>query len=121
MSIRSNVDRGEFDQRIRLERNTITYDASNYPTPNWGLLIACWARVDATKVNGRSEPETAGAIQSVGDYRIWVRSDIMKRFSLTVADRVVWRGQYFDIKDIPDQQWRGRKIALICQAGQNNG
>lgn len=122
MSIRSNVDRGEFDQRVRIERNTPSYDASNYATDNWALVIACWARVDAAKVSGRDqEPESAGAIQSIGAYVVWVRADIVSRFSLTVRDRVVWRGKLLNILDIPDQQLRGRKTALICQEGQNSG
>lgn len=122
MSIRSNVDRGEFDQRVRIERNTPTYDANNYPTDSWAPVKTCWARVDAAKVsNSNREPEHAGAIQSIGDYVVWVRADIVSRFSVTVKDRVIWRGKVLNIQDIPDQQLRGRKTALLCQEGQNSG
>lgn len=116
MSIRSNVDARGFDQRITIQRNAGTEDA-----PNWQDVITdVWAKVDGAPASSK-EPYVRDGIRSVADYTIWVRADIVSRFSVVLTDRVVWRGAYYDIKDMPDQQLRGRLAALIVNRGLNRG
>jgi head-tail adaptor len=120
MSIRANVDARRLDERIRFERNTPTQADSGDLVDHWGGLIECAAAVDGAKAFG-PEPAVGGSTLSKSDYTIWVRADIITRFGITQADRVVWKCKVFNIKDIPDQGLRGRMMAVICNAGMNAG
>ena len=119
MSIRSNVDARRFDQRITLQRKTETQDSTGDPVVTWSDLITCWAAVDGEKAGG--ERYINNGIRSVSDYTIWIRADIKQRYGVNLTDRVVWNGAPYNISDMPDQQLRGRLIALIVNVGLNNG
>jgi len=122
MSIRSNVDARRFDQRITIQRNTVFVDDNGNRSDVWADVVACWAAVDGKKVGERwQEPEIASGISSVSESTMWIRADIISRYAVTVADRVVWKSKVYDIKDIPDQQLRGRLAALIVREGVSNG
>lgn len=120
MSIRSNVDARALNERIVIERNGGTQDSTGDTPPSFSALVHCWARVDAQPVSG-PEPDAGGGTKSLARYTFWIRADIMQRFALLLTDRIVWRARVYDIKDIPDQQLRGRLIALIAEAGLTNG
>jgi head-tail adaptor len=123
MSIRANVDRARLNERVQFQRATDTRAANGDWSTSWQALGGpCWAAVDGQKASDRNrEPDPAGAILTAGEYVIWVRADIVKRKGLQAKDRALWRGRVFDIKDIPDQQLRGRLMAVICQVGKNDG
>lgn len=120
MSIRSFVNPRRLDQRIRFERNTPTQDGNGDPVDNWAVVGKSWAAVDGALARD-PEPYVAGAIVSKQDYTVWIRSDVMQRYGLRVRDRVHWNDTYFDIKDMPNQQLRGRLIAFTMSAGENVG
>lgn len=120
MSIRSNVDATEFDQRVRFDRKVESRDNDGGIKHTWAPLGTFHARVDGAKASG-AEPSGGDGIRSVSDYTVWIRSDVFTRLNLTVLDRVFWNGQPFNIADIPNQQLRGRKIALIVRTGENDG
>jgi head-tail adaptor len=121
MSIRSFTDGRRLDQRVDFERNTPTRSSSGDSVDSWRAIARqVHAAVDGAKASA-IEPQVAGEIMSQADYTIWVRADIITRFAITVADRVVWKGRAMNIKDIPDQQLRGRFMAVICIAGVNAG
>jgi head-tail adaptor len=124
MSIRSNVDAREFDQRVAFERRVETATGTGGTTVTWTRLggsptATYWAKVDGAKASG--EPYIADGIRSPADYTFWIRADVFTRLGLVLTDRIVWKGENFDISDMPDQQLRGRKIALIAQRGLNDG
>jgi len=123
MSIRANVDRTRLNERIIWQRKTETQDGTTGRfSTTWTTLIKSWAAVDGEKASNRySEPHLSAGELSVFEYTIWVRSDIVIRYGLRKADRGLWRGRIFDIKDIPDQQLRSRLMCLICRAGENEG
>lgn len=115
MSIRSNVDAREFDQRIAIQSKTQTQDqATGYVTSTWATVVECWARVDAVKA---AERFAAAEKHQVNAYTAWVRADIVSRFSVDTTMRVLWRDRYYDIVDIPDNTKLGRKTALFLQGG----
>lgn len=115
MSIRSNVDRAALNERVTLRRRAVMQDeVTGAVSELWATLGVVWAKVDGAKAS-RGEPTMADARQTFSDYTVWVRADVVKRFSLVPADQVVWRDRVFDIKDIPDQQLRGRLAALNCR------
>jgi SPP1 family predicted phage head-tail adaptor len=120
MSIRSNVDARALNQRIQFHRRTLTKAGSGENVESWPLLKECWASVDGAKASS-PEPDAGDGIKSQRDYTIWVRADIVQRFAITVMDRIYWNGIALNIKDMPDQQLRGRLIAIICNAGLNAG
>jgi head-tail adaptor len=124
MSIRSNVDAREFDQRVAFERRISTLTGTGGETVVWQRLggsptAQFWARVDGAKANG--EPYIADGIRSPADYTFWIRADVFERLGLVLTDRIVWKAQNYDISDMPDQQLRGRKISLIARRGLNDG
>lgn len=120
MSIRSNVDARKLDQLIRIDRKVETQATNGEMIPSWVPLGQFRASVDAAKAAG-AEPSNEGGIRSVSDYTMWLRADLFQRLNLTVLDRVFWAGAPYNIADIPNQQLRGRLVALIVRTGDNNG
>ncbi len=119
MTIRSNVDARKLDQRIAFQRKINTQDISTGAmTPTWFTQINCWAAVDAATAK---EVIAANAVQSIQDYVVWVRSDIISRFVITQADRILWGSTVLEILGIPNQQLRGNLITVICRAGSSDG
>jgi SPP1 family predicted phage head-tail adaptor len=122
MSIRSNVDARALNERVSIWRRSITQAANGDPTTTWEEQVTCWARVDGVKASDRwREPHLADATQQVSDLTIWVRADIVSRFSVAESDRLTWGARTLDIVDVLDQQLRGRLTALICREGASNG
>lgn len=124
MSIRSNVDRTALNERIRIERRVVAQNPSTgFPSTTWSLVLTCWAKVDGVKASDRrQEPYVAGAEQQSSNDTFWVRSDIPIRAGLTETGfRIVWKGDNYDILDIPSQQLRGRLTPIIARAGLNDG
>lgn len=120
MSVRGNVDAQSLDERVRFERKTATRTATGAVVESWAPLKECWARVDGAKASA-PEPMVDGGIRIQRDYTVWVRSDVFTRYRITPLDRVAWKGQIMDIRDIPDQGLRGRIIAVIVRSGVNKG
>lgn len=120
MSIRAHVDGRRLNQLITFERNTPTQSSTGAMIPSWATLKQVHAAVDGAKA-ASAEAQIAGGIVSKADYTIWVRADVIERYSITVVDRVRWNGKILNIKDIPDQQLQGRLMAMICNTGLNAG
>lgn len=122
MSIRSNVDAARLNERVIIQRPTTVQSVTGQVSVNWATLITCWASVDGLKVDqSRREVEQSGKLTNMYDYTVWVRSDILTRFSVVLSDRMVWRGQVLDIVDILDQQLRGRLIPINVRKGSTDG
>lgn len=123
MSVRSNVDRAALNERVTFERKTLAQDPTTGDiTEAWATVVTAWARVDGQKASERyREPYDADVTLSTSEPTVWVRADVVTRNGITVADRILWRGGYYDIKDIPDQQLRGRMMALFVRKGQSSG
>lgn len=126
MSIRSNVDRAALNERVQFMRTTVAQDANGFPTETTTSLGTFWAKVDGTKAGERfQDPDVASGVRTVSSYSVWIRSDVFVRIGLTTADKAVWKKASgdvpMDVLDIPDQQLRGRLIAVVCRTGLNNG
>lgn len=119
MSIRANVDARALDTRVTFERDYGTRDASGDTPQLWRPFVQdVPAKVDGAK---GSEFSASGGIVAQGVYTVWIRADIVSRFSVTAKDRIVWKGRILNIGDMPDQGLRGRLTALACTAGVNAG
>ena len=120
MSIRANLPCQRLDQRITFQRKVQTPQdpVTGALAEDWSDVITTWAAVDAMKAN---EPHFADQIQAESLMTVWVRADVIERFGVDSNMRVLWQGLALDIKSIPNQQLRGRWIAMACQSGLNNG
>ncbi len=119
MSIRSHMDNRRADQRVTFQRDNGTQDSSGDIPANWQDVIAdVPAAVDGEK--GR-EAAIGGGIKGESVYTVWVRADIVTRFTITQRDRIVWGSKLLNIDNLPDQQLRGRWMAIICRTGVNAG
>jgi head-tail adaptor len=118
MSIRAHVSAPRLNARVTFQRPVID---ANGDITDWTLIVPdVHAAVDGAKAGG-AEREAADGTRSVAGYTVWVRSDILTRFGITVLDRVVWKSRFLNIRDIPDQGLEGRFIAMFCEAGVNKG
>lgn len=77
-----------------------------------------WAGVDGQKAN---EPYIGDGIRSPVEYIFWIRSNVFHRLGLVLTDRIVWKGDPYNISGMPDQQLRGRLIAISAGGGLNDG
>ncbi len=118
MSIRSNVGARDLDQRIAIQRRVTAPDPEGGEVVTWSPVVSCWAKVDGAPA---SEQFAADAERSMMSYTFWLRADVAVRYDLRLTDRILWKGQPFDISSMPDQQLRGRLRALIATTGANDG
>lgn len=118
MSVRSNVDRAGLNERISLQRKSVVLEDEGAHRDVWSELGTCWAKADAIKAGERYRD---AKVTQVDGYTLWIRAEVFQHYGLTTNDRVEWRGRFLDISDIPDQQLRGRLVALFCVGGLNNG
>lgn len=118
MSIRAATFAQRLNDRVTFRRPVLNADGD---ATGWTLIASdVHAAVDGAKASG-AERAVADGTRSVAGYTVWVRSDIVERFAITVADRIEWKGKFLDVKDAPDQGLHGRMIALYCEAGVNRG
>jgi SPP1 family predicted phage head-tail adaptor len=116
MAIVSLTDARRLDQRITVQRKV---KGSQNPVSGtvayvWTTFATLWACVDAIKANERYDAEQTLAGR---DYTVWIRW----RGDISANDRIVWNGQNLNITSVPDQQKRGRFLALFCESGVNEG
>lgn len=117
MSIRSNVDPRIFDQRITFQRKVETPQdptSGALPPDAWEDVASCWACINATKSNERYLAEQ---IEAENDYTVVIRW----RGDIDSNMRIVWKNQLWDIRNIPDQQRRGRLLYITVMEGVNQG
>lgn len=117
MSIRAYVSAQRLDEVVTVKRATRD---GNGDVTSWATVVCTRAAVDGAKASG-AERFVADGVRSVSGYTVWMRADVVERFSIAVDDRIEWKSRYLDIKDIPDQGLRGRMLALFCEAGINKG
>jgi head-tail adaptor len=119
MSIRAHTSAQRLSDRVHLER--ASRDTATGDVTGWlRLASSVQAAVDGAKARG-AERVVADGTRSVAGYTVWLRADVVQRFAIAVDDRVLWKGRALDIKDAPDQGLQGRLIALLCEAGVNQG
>lgn len=114
MSVLSNTDARKLDQRILFQNKHEARTPSGAFSYNWSNFADCWASVDAVRANERftAEQEING-----NEYTVWIRW----RGDLDTNMRILWKGKVLDIKGIPDNQRRGRFLAIFAEEGKNSG
>lgn len=110
MSIRTRA--GELRHRVRVERNTPTFNSFNEPVPSWGLLAETFAAI--VPLRGR-ERYQAMQVQADEDLRLTMRYD-SRLATLRASDRVVFvvGGKTYDIKAVMNVDERQRRIDVMA-------
>lgn len=106
---------GKRNQRITIERKSVSRNSIGEPQVTWSTLVTLWA--EARPVRG-AEFLAAGQMQARADvlFRILYRSD------LTEQDRVVWRGDPYEIVAPPIDVNGAREVTeLYCSHGIRAG
>lgn len=115
VSIRSKTVAQGLDQRLTLQRPVETQDPSTGEVSvSWVTVARLWARVDGLKANERF---SLSEITSNRAYTVWVRW----RDDITQKTRLLWGSRVLEVVDVPDQQRRGRMLALFCTEGLTQG
>lgn len=100
---------GSLDQRVNIERLTITQDEIGAIVEAWEALATVWAAVEP--LNGR-EYFAANTTLSETTTRIRTRY----RPDLIVTDRVNHEGTIYNINSIINPRSENREIVLMCKA-----
>lgn len=98
---------GELDQKITIQRESLTSDGMGGSTVSVSTLASVWAKVIAR--SGR-EREYADRVNAEGAYTFVIRwrGDVLE------SDRITWRGEDYNIRAIA--QVGGRKLYLEIDA-----
>lgn len=107
---------GRLRHRVSLQRQTETRDPeSGAVIVSWGEVAKLWASVEPLSAR---EFIAAQSVQSEVSARIVIRH----RNDVSAKDRIVYRGQVYNIEGIlPDPESGYEYITLPVSAGANNG
>lgn len=105
-----NYHAGQLDQRISLQRRTMTRDGGGGADESWSTYATVSAMV--RPMTGR-EREVAMREEARADYLVVLRyrNDILE------TDRILWRGRYLDIHFPKDLGPRTAWLELECEKG----
>lgn len=102
---------GRLDQRVTIERATITQDDWGQVTETWAPLATVWAAVEP--LNGR-EFIAAASVQS----EVTTRMRLRYRNDLASTDRITHEGTVYDIQAIINPRSGDAELVLMCEAKQ---
>ena len=101
--------------RVTLQRETKEEDGQGGYESSWSDLITVWAEVLPI---GAREKIYAMQLKSPASHKVTIRY----RAGLTSNDRLVFRGNIYDIKECIDPKADRRYLKLLClQSGQDGG
>lgn len=103
---------GKLDQRITIQRSTLTPDGIGGSTITWADYVKVWTQVTPKPLKAH---ETMVDDRMTATQIVWFT--IYDRKDLTEKDRVVWYGRILNIRSIPITSTRSQFMDLICEAG----
>ncbi len=89
---------GAKTELITIERETRTRRADAGYDEGWASVGQVWAAVTYA---GGSESEQRGALRSVRRYRFTCATEALEEMAVTPADRVIWNGEAFNVRECP--------------------
>ena len=104
---------GRLRDYITIERATTGDDGYGNTITGWAVLASVWA--DMRETPGK-ERVAAGRVQAERTATIRVRLDPVTE-GLTEADRIVARGEVWDIRGIAQVDRQGRMLDMLCETG----
>lgn len=102
------------NELIVFERETRTPDGGGGASSSWDEIGQAWA--DVTWIGG-SETQRQGAVRETVRYRFTVLSAAVVALGITVADRIRWNGELFNIRETPRRLPRRPVTEIIAEAG----
>lgn len=105
---------GDLDQRVTLQQRDSSLNTLGQASDTWTNVAEVWAKVEPLR--GR-EFFAAGQMQSEATTRITIRY----RAGVTERNRVVWRGQPYDISAVIEPDGQKQMLEMICAAGVRDG
>ena len=84
---------GTLGERISIECSTSSADGYGGQTKTWSELASVWANAKPRGGNERFEADRTNA-QGLYTFTVRARSDVDETM------RIVWRGSYFDIRNV---------------------
>jgi len=105
---------GNKTELITFERETDTRRPGGGQDAVWSQIGQAWARVEWI---GGSEGERAGAVRATSRYRFTVYGAAVDALTLTPADRILWNGDRYNIRERPRTQMGNPDVAIIAEGG----
>lgn len=102
------------DQRITFERRVRADDGMGGGVRSWTAIGQAQATADWI---GGGEASRQGALREGVRYRFTVWSRAVSALDLTTADRIVWNGETFNIRERPRPQPGKADCAIVAEAG----
>jgi head-tail adaptor len=96
------------ERETRTRRNGAGYDSS------WSSVGQFWA--EAKWVRG-GEQERQGALRELSAYRFLALSAAIEELAVTTADRLVWNGERYNIRERPRRLPRMAETEIIAETG----
>lgn len=113
MGVRT-IGAGNLDQRVTLQQRDASLNTLGQASDTWTNVAEVWARVEPLK--GR-EFFAAGQMQSEATTRITIRY----LAGVTERNRVLWRGQPYDISAVIEPDGHKQTLELMAVAGVRDG
>lgn len=101
---------GRLDQRITIERETLTDDGIGGKVSAWSTLAAVWAGVKP--MSGREAIDRGGVV-AVSKVRFTIRNSI----DVVETDRIVWGGKLYNIREILLSGHRPLYLEVVAERG----
>lgn len=105
---------GQRTELIVIERETRTRVRGGDFTSAWAELGRMWA--EAAYIGG-SESASTGALRTTLRYRFTVPAEAVRQLGVTPADRILWNGGTYNIREVPRRMAGSPELSLIGETG----
>lgn len=104
---------GELDQRVTIERVTLTPDGAGGATESWATVATLWAKVRPLSGAERGQSQ-AQREEAVAEYLVVIRN----RDDVRDTDRIGWGDRKLNIAFRKDRGHRADYLELVCVMGR---
>jgi SPP1 family predicted phage head-tail adaptor len=87
------------DRRISIQVNTPSQDGAGQPIESWAELVECWASVEYLGETTLAKEEFQEKIEKTMQY---VKFSIRYRSDINTKNRIVYRGNNFEIRSVKE-------------------
>lgn len=105
---------GAKTELVTFERESRVADGGGGAAASWATLGTAWAEVRYLR---GGEAGQRGALRELSAYRFLVLSEAVAALGLTTADRLVWNGVTFQIREQPRRLPRSAETEIVAEAG----
>lgn len=105
---------GSKTEIITIERETRTRQRGGDFASIWAQIGELWAEAEYA---GGAETEARGAVRATQRYRFTVNTEAVFELGVTQADRIVWNGAVYNLREAPRRMIGSPDTALIAESG----